>query len=323
MSIFYLTEKDVRDLLPMHVCIDLMQTAFQRLASGEAINQPRRRLILPTGSVLHYMAASDGQYYGAKIYATNPRHGAHFLFLLYRAADAEPLAVMEANYLGQIRTGAASGLATKYMAPVDAATLAIIGSGFQARTQLEAMLAVRQISEARVWSRDPSKRVAFAAESTASFGIPVRAVETAEQAVRGAQIVVTATNAKEPVLASEWIEPGTHINAMGSNQATRREIPAELVRRADLIVVDSIEQARLESGDLLMAGWTGQETGQEAYPTVVELKDVAAGRVQAPTSPRQITLFKSNGLAVEDVIAAAFVYERARAAGIGNPDPHS
>jgi len=321
MSMLYLTEKDVCGLLPMADCIGLMQTAFERLASGEALNHPRRRLILPTGSVLHYMAASDGQYYGAKIYATNPRHGAHFLFLLYRAADAEPLAIIEANYLGQIRTGAASGLATKFMAPDDAATLAIIGSGFQARTQLEAMRSVRKISEVRVWSRDPAKRAAFAAETTASIG--ARAVETAEQAVRGAQIVVTATNSKEPVLSSEWIEPGVHINAMGSNQATRREIPAELVRRADSIAVDSIEQARMESGDLLMAGWTGQETDPEVCPTVVELKDVVTRRVQARTAAGQITLFKSNGLAVEDVIAAAFVYERARAAGIGNPVPHS
>jgi ornithine cyclodeaminase/alanine dehydrogenase-like protein (mu-crystallin family) len=319
MSMLYLTEKDVRDLLPLAVCIDLMQTAFERLASGEALNQPRRRLILPTGSVLHYMAASDGQYYGAKIYATNPRHGAHFLFLLYRAADAQPLAIIEANYLGQIRTGAASGLATKFMAREDATTLAIIGSGFQARTQLEAMLAVRKISEVRVWSRDPAKRAAFAAEAT--MDTRVVAVETAEEAVRGAQIVVTATFAKEPVLSSEWIAPGTHINAMGSNQANRREIPADLVRRADCIAVDSVEQARMESGDLLMA----LEEQEWNNSRIVEWKDVVTGRVQARTTPDQVTLFKSNGLAVEDVIAAAFVYERARAAGIGNPvaAPHS
>ncbi len=318
MSMLYLTEQNVRDLLPMADCIALMQTAFERLAAGEAINQPRRRLILPTGSVLHYMAASDGQYYGAKIYATNPRHGAHFLFLLYRAADAEPLAILEANNLGQIRTGAASGLATKFLAPADAATLAIIGSGFQARTQLEAMLAVRKISEVRVWSRDPAKRAAFAAETPAS--IDLRAVETAEAAVRGAQIVVTATNAKEPVLSSEWIEPGTHINVMGSNQANRREVPAELVRRADLIAVDSIEQARIEAGDLLLAlseqDWSS--------PRIVELKDVIAAGESARKSPGQITLFKSIGLAVEDVIAAASVYERAQAQGIGSPvAPHS
>ncbi|MGA2580081.1 MAG: ornithine cyclodeaminase family protein [Bryobacteraceae bacterium] len=313
MSMLYLTEKDVRDLLPMPVCIELMQTAFERLASGEAINHPRRRLILPTGSVLHYMVGGDGQYYGAKIYATNPRYGAHFLFLLYRAADAQPLAIMEANHLGQIRTGAASGLATRFMAREDAATLGIIGSGFQARTQLEAMLAVRSLQEVRVWSRDPVKRAAFAAETK------TRAVETAEEAVRGAQIVVTATNAKEPVLSADWIEPGTHINAMGSNQATRREIPAELVRRADLIAVDSIEQARVESGDLLMA----LKEEDWSSPRIAELKDVVAAGVPARTTPHQITLFKSVGLAVEDVIAAAYVYERAHAQGIGNQMSHS
>jgi len=313
MSMLYLTEQDVRNLLPMSDCIALMQTAFQRLASGEAINQPRRRLILPAGSVLHYMAAGDGQYYGAKIYATNPRYGAHFLLLLYRAADAQPLAMLEANNLGQIRTGAASGLATKFMAPADASTLAIIGSGFQARTQLDAMLAVRQFKEVRVWSRDPAKRAAFAAETN------TRAVETAEQAVRGAQIVVTATNAKEPVISSEWIEPGAHINVMGSNQANRREVPTELVHRADSIVVDSIEQARMEAGDLLMA--LNEEDWRS--PRIVELKDVVAGRVQARTAPEQLTLFKSIGLAVEDVISAGFVYEQALTAGVGSPAPHS
>jgi ornithine cyclodeaminase/alanine dehydrogenase-like protein (mu-crystallin family) len=314
MSMLYLTEQNVRALLPMPACIELMQTAFQRLAAGVAINQPRRRLILPTGSVLHYMAAGDGQYYGAKIYATNPRHGANFLFLLYRAADAEPLAILEANNLGQIRTGAASGLATQFMAPADAGTLAIIGSGFQARTQLEAMLAVRRFTDVRVWSRDPAKRAAFAAATN------TRAVETAEQAVRGAQIVVTATNAKEPVLSSEWIAPGTHINVMGSNQANRREIPADLVHRADLIVVDSIEQARMESGDLLMA----LDEKDWSSPRIVELKDVVTG-AKARTTPGQITLFKSIGLAVEDVIAAGFVYEQAQAQGIGSPvaAPHS
>jgi len=315
VSILYLTEKDVRDLLPMPDCIELMQSAFARMASGEAVNQPRRRLILPTGSVLHYMAAGDGEYYGAKVYATNPRYGAHFLFLLYRAVDAQPLALVEANHLGQIRTGAASGLATKFLAREDARTLAIIGSGFQARTQLEAMLAVRKIADVRVWSRDPAKRAAFAAETTERFGTPVHAVDTAEQAVRKAQIVVTATFAKEPVLAAEWIAPGAHINAMGSNQARRREIPAELVRQANWIVVDSIEQARMESGDLLMAfddkDWSSSR--------LVELKDVVSGRTQTRTHPEEITLFKSNGLAVEDVIAAGFVYQRALAAGRGSP----
>src|SRR5215469_739622 len=157
----YLTESDVLRFLPMSDCIGLMRTAFERLASGEAINQPRRRLHLPTKSTLHYMAATDGRYFGAKIYSTNPRYGAHFLFLLYRAEDAAPLAVMEANHLGQIRTGAASGFATQLLARPDSRRLGIIGSGFQARTQLEAMLAAMPFGQVLVWSRSEEKRVAF------------------------------------------------------------------------------------------------------------------------------------------------------------------
>jgi alanine dehydrogenase len=315
VSMIYLTESDVRDLLPMVDAIQLMHSAFERLAGGQAANHPRRRRTLPTGSVLHYMAGSDGQYFGAKIYSSHPRHGAHFLFLLYRAADAEPLALLEANHLGQIRTGAASGLATRFLSAESASSVSILGSGFQAATQLEAMLAVRKIKEVRVWSRNPAKRAGFAAEASVRFGMPVQAVETAERAVRDAAIVVTATNAKEPILESEWVAAGAHINAMGSNQAGRRELPTELVRRADWIVVDSKEQARMESGDLLMA----LEDKDWSSPQLVELQDVVSGRIRARTRPEQVTLFKSNGLAVEDVIAAAFVYERALAAGRGRP----
>jgi ornithine cyclodeaminase/alanine dehydrogenase-like protein (mu-crystallin family) len=311
----YLTESDVRELLPMVDAIELMHSAFERLASGQAANHPRRRLILPTGAVLHYMAGSDGEYFGAKIYSSHPRHGAHFLFLLYRAADAEPLALVEANHLGQIRTGAASGLATRFLAAENASSVSILGSGFQAATQLEAMLAVRKIRDVRVWSRNPAKRAGFAAEASVRFGMPIQAVETAERAVRDAAIVVTATNAKEPVLESGWVAAGAHVNAIGSNQATRRELPTDLIRRADWIVVDSKEQGRMESGDLLVAfvdkDWSS--------PRFVELQDVVSGRVHARTRPDEITLFKSNGLAVEDAIAAAFVYERALAAGRGSP----
>jgi ornithine cyclodeaminase/alanine dehydrogenase-like protein (mu-crystallin family) len=210
---------------------------------------------------------------------------------------------MEANYLGQIRTGAVSGMATRYMARPDADTLGIIGSGFQARSQLSAMLAERAFRRIRVWSRDAGRRNDFAAECSATFETQVEAVDTAEEAAGGAGIVVTATNAKDPVLEADWIEPGTHINAMGSNQAKRRELPTGLVRRADWIAVDSIEQARMESGDLLLAldenGWKD--------PKLVELKDLAAGGLKR--RPSDITIFKSNGLAVEDVICAGYIYE--------------
>ena len=303
----YLTEADVREFLPMKDCVGLMREVFERLASGEAINQPRRRLILPTRSVLHYMAGSDGRYFGAKIYASNPKRGAYFLFLLYRAEDAAPLATIEANALGQIRTGAASGFATQLLARPESRTLAIIGSGFQAQTQLEAMLAAMPgIDRVRVWSRSAEKREAFARSAG------VEAAATAEEAVRGADILVTATNSGEPVVEDAWIGPGMHVNAMGSNQARRRELPTALVKRAGLIAVDSLEQSHMESGDLLLAF-----EKEEDWRGVVELQEVAAGRAGRKDAG-QITVFKSNGLAVEDVIAAGMVYERAMAAGRGS-----
>src|SRR5262249_39202432 len=156
-------------------------------------------------------------YFGTKFYSTNPRYGAYFYFVLYAGKTAQPLAWMEANHLGQIRTGAASGYATDLLANPEAHTLGIIGSGFQARSQLEAIRAGRPIKTVRIWSRNEEKRRNFAEECGAT------AVETAEEAVRGAQIVVTATNSKDPVLESDWIAPGTLVNAMGSNVANRRE----------------------------------------------------------------------------------------------------
>jgi ornithine cyclodeaminase/alanine dehydrogenase-like protein (mu-crystallin family) len=297
----FLTEPEVRELLPMDKAIELMEGLFHRLAAGESLNQPRRRLILPSGSVLHYMAGADGPYFGTKIYSSHPKHGAHFVFLLYRSADATPLAVIEANYLGQIRTGAASGYATRLLAREDAATLGVIGSGFQAQTQIAAMRAVRPIRQVKVWSRSEEKRRNFARECDAI------AVQSAEEAVRGADIVVTATNSREPVLDDAWIRPGTHVNAMGSNQAQRRELPAELILRADLIAVDSLEQARMESGDLLLA-LEPDRWGRN----IVELKDVTSR-----PSAKGVTIFKSNGIAAEDVASAGYVYEKALAEGRG------
>ncbi|HLH38784.1 MAG TPA: ornithine cyclodeaminase family protein [Bryobacteraceae bacterium] len=289
----FITEDQVREHLTMPAAIRLMRETFEQIRSGAALNQPRRRLILPTGTVLHSMAGAWGKYLGTKVYATNPRHGAYFFFLLFDAETALPLAYMEANHLGQIRTGAASGYATSILAASDADSLAIIGTGFQARTQLAAIREVREVRDVRVWSRNEANRYSFAVETN------TRAAATAEEAVRGASIVVTATWSKEPVLRSEWISPGTHINAIGSNQAQRRELPPELIARADLIACDSIEVAKIESGDLLLANVDWSD------PRIVDLAQVES---RPPGNP--ITIFKSNGLGVEDVAAAAYVYEK-------------
>jgi len=290
---FYFTESDIQELLPVTEAIRLMRITFEALAISRAQNQPRRRLILESGSVLHSMAGAVGNYLGTKFYSTNPRYGAHFYFFLFDAKTATPLAMMEANYLGQIRTGAASGYATDLLANPEASTLGIIGSGFQAKTQLDAIRAVRPIQTVRVWSRSEEKRRKFAEENS------VIAANSAEDAVRGADIVVTATNAKDPVLESGWISDGTLVNAMGSNVANRRELPGDLVKRAGLVAVDSLEQAKIEAGDLILA---------ESWENVVELQDV-----KAHYAPDRVTIFKSIGLAVEDVAAGAYIYERALA----------
>jgi alanine dehydrogenase len=297
----FLSEQDVRALLPMPAAIDLVADAFAGLGSGAALNQPRRRLILPSGSVLHQMAGACGPYFGTKFYSTNRKHGAWFLFALYRAEDGRPLALLEANHLGQIRTGAASGYATRLLAAPDADTVGLLGSGFQARTQLEALAAVRPLRRARVWSRSEANRQRFAVESAVQLGIEVEAAATAEDAVRGASIVVTATNAKDPVLEAAWVAPEAHINAIGSNQANRRELPAELIAKAALIAVDSLEQARIESGDLILS-----EPEHHWDPRkIVELAGVSGKRREG------ITIFKSNGLGVQDVAVAGHVYEQA------------
>ena len=295
-----ITEQDVLKLLPMREAVRLVREAFVGLADGSAMNQPRRRLFTPEGAVLHQLAGAFGKYFGAKIYSTHVKHGAWFTVLLYDAATARPLAAIEANHLGQIRTGAASGVATDLLARKDAAVLGVIGTGFQAETQIEAVRAVRDIREVRVWSRSAERREAFARKMNA------RATGTAEEAIRGADIIVTATYAKDPVLEDAWVAPGAHVNAIGSNNPLRREIPAELINRATLIAVDAIDQARIESGDLLLA-WTTPE--QWADSRLVELSTVAAAR-RSRDSNQDVTIFKSNGLGVQDIAVGGYVYSR-------------
>ncbi len=299
----FITEQQVIETLTMPRAVELVDECFRQLRDGEAVNHPRRRVMTPggAGSILHYMAAGNTGYFGIKVYSSNPKTGAHFTFLLYRSADGMPLATVEANHLGQIRTGAASAVATKYLAREDADVLGVIGSGFQAETQIAAISVVRKLREVRVWSRKAERRGEFARRCAEKFGLNARATETAREAVEEAGIVVTATGSKEPVLEAGWISPGTHINAMGSNWTIKRELPSELVMDiADVVAVDSVEDAYLESGDLMIP--LSERPG--AAFRAVEL--YAAKR----TGAEQITIFKSNGLAAQDVAVAAYVYER-------------
>ena len=313
-----LTEEDVRALLPMKHALEAVEECFVRQANGDVAIEPRRRIEFAERAFLHSMAAADrsGGYFGAKLYATG--HGpARFLVLLYSARTSRLLALIEADALGQLRTGAASGVATKFLARADAQTVGMIGTGYQARTQLEAVAAVRRVATVRAYGRDPERRAAFAREMSAKLGLGVEPAESAERAVREADIVVTATSASRPVLEGKWLAEGVHVNAMGANWAHRREIDDDAVRRAALITVDFVEQAKLEAGDLIQA-FAGDVA---RWGAVRELAGIVAGRAAGRTGAKEITIFKSVGIAAWDVAVAARVYESAVAEKRGVQTP--
>jgi ornithine cyclodeaminase/alanine dehydrogenase-like protein (mu-crystallin family) len=313
-----LTEADVRAILAMPMAMELVEESFRRLADGTGVSHPRRRLRLAEKGLLHYMAASDAQggYLGLKIYTVAPG-GARFLVPLFSGHTGELLALIEANYLGQMRTGAASGLATKAMAREDARVAAMVGTGLQARTQLEAVALARKLDLVRAYGRDAARRETFAKEMTARIGVRVAAVASAEEAVRGADIVTTMTSSSKPVVEGKWLERGAHVNAAGVNFAEKAEIDAEAVGRADVIAADSVEQSKIEAGDLIQA------FGADAkrWESVRELSGIVAGKAPGRTNRDQITLFKSNGIAIEDVVVAGRVYELARERRMGREVP--
>ena len=314
----FLTEEQVVRLLPMPDAIEAVDRAFRALGRGEAVNRPRERVHIP-GGTFHLMAASNQTqgFLGYKAYGGLPGGGAGMLVMLYSSDTGRLLAIMQANRLGQIRTGAASGVATRHLARSGTLKLGMIGTGFQARTQLAAVAAVRPLSEVRVYSRSAQHRAAFAQEMSAALDLAVRPVGSGEDSVRGAEVVNIITGSRVPVLQGAWLAPGAHVNAAGSNALVRQELDVETVRRASLIVADSVEQARIEAGDLLPA----VESGVITWPQVRELADIVAGNVTGRTSPDDITLFESLGVALEDVAVAAVVYRRAVEQSIGTPLP--
>ena len=312
-----LSESDVKSLLTMPIALECVETCFRRLADHSAENQSRQRL-QGGKTFLHYMAALDtaGGYMGLKIYTSVGRQ-LRFVIPLYRVETGEMVALIEADYIGQMRTGAASGIATKYLARADAKSVAIIGTGLQSRTQLEAIASVRKIERASAYGRDADRRAQFAKEMSDRLNIPVTAAASGEECVRGADIVVTSTTSTTPVLEGKWVTPGTHINAIGANFPQKHELDAEAVRKCDLVTADSRAQSKLESGDLIQMYGDDDRRWRE----VVELADVIGGAAKGRTSETQITLFKSNGIAIEDVVTAARVYEMAKEKGIGRDVP--
>jgi ornithine cyclodeaminase/alanine dehydrogenase-like protein (mu-crystallin family) len=310
----FLRENDITRVLEMDRVIAAVEEAFTLLGQGRALNRPRRRVQNPDGSVLHVMSAALPTWgvMGLKAYTSAPS-GTRFVGLLYSTDTGELLALMEAHRLGQMRTGAASAVATRHMARREAGSLGLIGTGWQARGQVIAISRVRPVALVKCYSRTPDRREQFAQEMVRELGAEVVAVDSAREAVDGVDIVVTATTAREPVLQGEWLQPGMHINAIGSNWAHKQELDIPAVARCQRIAVDDLEQARQEAGDLI-AAVAASAVGWDA---VVELAQIVTGRTPGRVREDEVTLFESQGIALEDVAAMKVAYERALELGVG------
>jgi ornithine cyclodeaminase/alanine dehydrogenase-like protein (mu-crystallin family) len=307
-----LTEPEVETLLDMPSTLDAVESVLRDQAEGRATNRARRRVALPR-SGLNYMAAGalETGAMGLKVYSV-ARSGARFYTMLFDPESGELLSVLQSDKLGQVRTGAASGVATKHLAREDANTLGIYGAGWQAESQLEAIAAVRNLERIIVYSRREESRKVFADKMGERLGMEIETTHSPDEpAVQ--DIVVTATSAREPVLLGEWLRPGTHVNAAGSNFLFKSEIDREVVRRASFVCVDSREELGLEAGDLLRP----LEMGIILPEAIYELGQVIAGQVKGRQGPEDITLFASQGLALEDLATARVVYDRAVERDVG------
>lgn len=310
----HINESEVQKLFTMPLAIEAVEKISRRQAAGEVLVHPRKRFELPEGAFFHNMAAADlvGHFVATKQY-TYVAGKLKFLVSLWSSGNGELLALIEADKMGQMRTGAASGVATKYLARHDAATAGIVGTGGQARTQLEAIAAVRKLNAVKVYGRNTESREKFASEMSSRLGITVQSVASSAEAVADVAILCTATTASAPVVSGDSVAPGTHINAIGANHIKKRELDTATVAKCSRIFVDSIEQSRQEAGDLVL-GFAGHE---QRWDTVRELSSLAAGICPGRSDEEQVTLFKSNGIAAWDLAAAVCVYRMAQEQKLG------
>lgn len=304
-----LRESDVQDLIEMDEVITAVESAMRELGEGDAHNEPRRRAFTP-GGLLNVMFAyyPGGRCSGLKAYTVANGH-LRMMVVLF-GLDGSLQALIESDFMGAYRTGAATAVAVKALRPPGPATVALIGTGWQGATQALALSRVLEIKELRVFSRNAEKRAAFAAEQKEQLGVPTVDAPDAAAAVRGADVVVTITTSHSPVIEADWVEPHAVVAAVGSNFRNRAELPPELIERAQTVVVDQLAAAQLESGDLIQAHAAGKFDWSEA----VELGSVVTGRWERPDRPG-ITVFESHGLAIWDLAAATVVLDAARKRG--------
>ena len=309
----FLSEDDVKQVLTMPDAVRILEEMFRQDGLGGAINNPRQRVRTP--SAMMHLLAGALPYLGVMGYKayTTSKEGAKFRVFLHDVETGKLLAIIDANHLGMMRTGAATGVATKYMARGDASTVGIFGSGFQARGQLLGVAAVRELKRVFVYGRSVEKRKDFSRQMEETLGVPVSPVENAREAVAGVDCVITSTTAFEPVLHGAWLEKGVHVNAIGGNFLFKREIDEKAAMSARIIAVESREQSKIEAGELLPL----VEKGRIQWRSLVELGEIVAGKAAGRISGEDITLFKSVGIAVEDLAVAEHVYKAALSVGLG------
>jgi len=323
MKILILSHEEVGELLPVKECIGVMREALRALTEGK-VHQPLRTIVRPPDAkgVLGLMpsyAAGDRAAFGLKticVFPGNPARGldAHQgAVLLFSAETGEVLAIMNASAITAIRTAAVSGVATDLLARADACELAMIGSGVQARSHLLAMSAVRRLKRCRIVSRSREHARALAEEMKGNFSFPLEPVTTIAEALLGADLIVTATSAGEPIIKREWISAGTHLNVVGASIPSAREVDSATMAAASLFV-DRRESTVNEAGDYLFPAREGLIGPAHIR---AEIGEVLTGEKPGRTSPDEITLFKSLGIAVEDLFAAEYLYRTAQAKNVG------
>ncbi len=321
MSALILNQHEIEELLPMDACMDVVADALRTLAKGQATNPLRTGMPLPGEGVLGLMPGSmeSPASLGLKVVAVFPsNHGTRYdshqgLVVLFDTTNGAPRAILDAATITKIRTGAASGVATRLLAKEDAGDVAIIGSGVQATSHLAAMAVARPLRRVRVWSPNEERCAAFANRESARHGINVQVSPSARDAVEGADLVCTTTSSSDPVVQGEWLSPGAHINAAGSSVKSDRELDTDTVVMSRLFI-DRHESAVNEAGDYLIPLAEGAITESHI---IGEIGDLLLERCEGRRSDDEITLFKSLGLAVEDISTAAYLVDRARQLGRG------
>ena len=315
-----LTDREVEQVMSMDDCVHVMEDMFDQARRGLVWTQSRTHIRTPVG-FQHVMPGGvfESKIVGLKVYTARFPAGSRFLTILHDSETGDLLALLQGGRCSQLRTGALSGVATKHMARQNATIVGIIGTGSQARAQLEGMCSVRSIRSIRAYDMVPEKRKAFSTDMEKLLNVEVIPAESAQDCVRGADIIVTVTTSPNPVLLGEWLEPGMHINAVGANHWTRREVDDNVIRRAETVVVDGVPDAMKYGGDLLFP----VELGLIRWHEIHDLESVVAGQATGRSSDDAITLFESHGIGISDVAAAAYVYRKAEERGLGTELPLS